>query len=238
MTYPWTSVRIVGGTALTTAAIADIVHSYRSGLPVSGSGAIDFDMTFTDVATDLQHDPGEALAERANPFQLVVAVIGPHRPEIIGTLMRYAERSASIVAFGTTLPATRALLLRHGIPVIGTDEEPWLARIILEGLGSLPEDARAAAQPDLRTVRLTRSEAIVAQLVIDRPGISRAEMVDLLRISEGTVKVHLRSIRRKTNLGSVRGMAFSSRLQQMWPSGVQAGPVTVSAASAPSATPF
>ncbi len=237
VTYPWTSVHVVGGTALTTDAITDIVHACRADLPITGTGAIDVDMSFTDVAIDLRHDPDEEHADRADPSQLVVAVIGPHRPEVIGPVMLCAERGASIVAFGAAQAATRVLLLRHGIPVISTDEEPWLVRILQEGLGSLPEDAREAVRPNLRTVRLTRSEAIVAQLVIDQPGITRAEMAQRLCISEGTVKVHLRSIRRKTNLGNVRGMAFSSRLQQMWPSGVVAGPVTVSAASAPSAAP-
>lgn len=206
----WSSVCVIGcAMPLSLRGITDLVAEVDPHLPVRAH-------------------TGPRAVEEYDPTELIVVLATPGYPEVASTVLSLAQAGLSVVVFGSLSERPRGILLGRGIPVISSDEERWLTRIVSEGLGALPERARELMRPLLHSVALTPAEANVAQLFIDHPGISRAGLAELGKVTESTVKVHLRSIRRKTGLKNVRGAAFAVALKEMWPTGVTAGPAAVS----------
>lgn len=199
----WSAIRVEGSVSpLALRGISDLVARVDPHLKVHCD------------SEGLEHDPTE----------LVVVLASPGNPELAATVMSCADAGATVVVFGALTPRARGTLLSRGIPVISSDEEQWFTHIVRCGLGSLPERARNVMQPLLKTVALTRAEAHLAQVLIDHPQASRAEIASLGKVTESTLKVHLRSIRRKTGLSHVRGAAFTEALKEIWPLGVTTAP--------------
>ena len=68
-----------------------------------------------------------------------------------------------------------------------------------------PTDHQAEINPHVHLTLFTAKQHAVLQMIYER--ISTSEMSEILSVSESTIKVHLRSIMRKTSLRSRQSVA-------------------------------